>query len=82
VQQRNRDRRRIGEWLRAERLRAGLNQKELSDRLKLSGQTKVSAIETGQRRLDILEFLELASILNTTAAKLATRLSAHMKKSD
>jgi transcriptional regulator with XRE-family HTH domain len=80
--QRNRDRRRIGEWLRAERLRAGLNQKELADMLKLSGQTKVSAIEKGQRRLDILEFFELASILNTTPAKLATRLSAHMKKSD
>jgi transcriptional regulator with XRE-family HTH domain len=80
--QRNRDRRRIGEWLRAERLRAGLNQKELADMLKLSGQSKLSAIEKGQRRLDILEFLELPSILNTTPAKLATRLSAHMKKSD
>jgi transcriptional regulator with XRE-family HTH domain len=80
--QRNRDRRRIGEWLRAERLRAGLNQEELADKLKLSGQTKVSAIEKGQRRLDIIEFFELASILNTTPAKLATRLSAHLKKSD
>jgi transcriptional regulator with XRE-family HTH domain len=80
--QRNKDRRRIGEWLRAERLRAGLNQSELARKLKLAGQTKVSAIEVGQRRLDLVEFLELAPALNTTPAKLATRLSAHMKKSD
>jgi transcriptional regulator with XRE-family HTH domain len=80
--QRNRDRRRIGEWLRAERLRAGLTQTELADRLRLSGQTKISAIEKGQRRLDILEFFELASILNTTPAKLAARLSTHIRKSD
>lgn len=79
---RNRDRRRVGEWLKAERLRAGLNQEQLARAMKMGGQANISNIEVGQRRLDVLEFIELAAALETTPAKLMSRLTTSLKGAD
>lgn len=75
---RKRDQRRVGQWVRSERLRAELNQIELSRKMKLGGQTVVSNIETGERRLDVVEFLELAKALDVPAATLLNRLVAYL----
>jgi transcriptional regulator with XRE-family HTH domain len=79
---RNRDRRRVGEWLKAERLRAGLNQEQLARAMKMGGQANISNIEVGQRRFDVLEFIELAAALGTTPMKLMSRLTASLKEAE
>jgi len=50
------------ELLAAERRRLGLNQQELADRL---GQRQqfVSRYELGERRLDVIEFIDVAAAL-------------------
>jgi transcriptional regulator with XRE-family HTH domain len=72
----------VGEWLKAERLRAGLNQEQLARAMKLGGQANISNIEVGQRRLDVLEFIELAAALETTPTKLMSRLMASLKEAE
>jgi len=52
----------IGQCLAALRRRAQLSQVELAQRLK-KPQSFVSAFETGQRRLDLLEFATIVSTL-------------------
>jgi transcriptional regulator with XRE-family HTH domain len=49
--------------------------------MKLGGQTVVSNIETGERRLDVVEFLELAKALDVPAATLLNRLVAYLADS-
>lgn len=44
------------------RREAGLTQHQLANRLKRS-QSYVATIETGQRRIDVVELLELAKVL-------------------
>jgi DNA-binding XRE family transcriptional regulator len=77
---RKRDYRRVAEWFRDERRRAELNQEQLGSKLKLS-QVIVSNIETGERRLDVVEFLELAKAVNDTPANLLSRLITYMSHS-
>lgn len=60
----------VGQHLAALRCRAGLNQVELAQRLK-KPQSFVSAFETGQRRLDLLEFATIVSTLNGDPAALS-----------
>lgn len=43
---------------------AGLSQQELASRLKTS-QTVIARIETGERRVDVIEFIDLARALRT-----------------
>lgn len=43
---------------------AGLSQQELASRLKTS-QTVIARIETGERRVDVVEFIDLARALRT-----------------
>lgn len=47
------------------RLRSGLTQQELSKKIGRP-QSYVSKYEVGERRLDIVEFLEIASVLSIT----------------
>lgn len=53
---------RIGTRLAAERKRLGITQVDLATRLG-KPQSFVSAYESGQRRLDLVEFLRLANAL-------------------
>jgi transcriptional regulator with XRE-family HTH domain len=64
---------RLVEVLLAERKAAGIRQVELAKRLKRS-QTWIARIESGGRRVDIVEFLELAEAIGFNAPKLVEQL--------
>jgi len=57
----------------AERKKAGISQIELAKKLKRS-QTFVTRMETGRRRIDVVEYLELAEVIGFDAAKLIEAL--------
>lgn len=57
------DQRVVGECLAGARKKAGLSQDELASKLG-KPQSFVSAYERGQRRVDVLEFLRIAKILD------------------
>jgi transcriptional regulator with XRE-family HTH domain len=69
---------RFGEWLRETRDAIGLTQKELS--LKM-GKTHsfIGKVETAERRLDVIEFEELAAALGVSSAKLYERYARFRK---
>ena len=58
---------RLGQWLRAERLKAGIGVRELT-RILGSSSSFVYRVENGQQRVDLLEFLDLAEALNLDPA--------------
>ncbi|MBK5119249.1 helix-turn-helix transcriptional regulator [Burkholderia sp. R-69980] len=58
----------------AARKAGGLSQAELASRLGRP-QSFVAKIEIGERRLDVIEFLELARILGVTPASVLENLS-------
>jgi transcriptional regulator with XRE-family HTH domain len=61
--------RRFRELLAEARKAAGLTQIELADRLKRP-QSFISKYESGERRLDVIEFLDVAAALNLDVAAL------------
>lgn len=62
----------FGEWLRATRDAIGMTQRQLS--VKMGRPTSfVGKIESAQRRLDIVEFEELATALGVSPVKLYER---------
>jgi ribosome-binding protein aMBF1 (putative translation factor) len=61
------------EMMRAERERAGLTQTMLSQQLERP-QSYVSKYERGERRLDVIEFLEVARIVGFDASRFIERL--------
>jgi ribosome-binding protein aMBF1 (putative translation factor) len=52
---------------------AGLSQQELASRLKTS-QTVIARIETGERRVDVVEFIDLARALRIDPHKVLEQL--------
>ncbi len=56
-----------------ERKKAELTQWEVADRLKRN-QSIIATLESGQRRIDVVEFLELAEVIGCDPAKLINRL--------
>jgi len=61
--------------IRAERERTRVTQVELSQRLDRP-QSFVSKYERGERRLDVIEFLEVARVLGFDAVRFIERLQA------
>lgn len=59
----------VVEAIKAERLRAGLKQEELAARIG-KDQSWVSLVENSQRRLDVVEFIQLAEALDVDPAEL------------
>lgn len=59
----------VVEALKAERLRAGLKQSELAERIGRD-QSWISLIEGSQRRVDVVEFIQLAEALDVDPAAL------------
>lgn len=59
--------------LRDARKEAGLSQEEVARRLRRP-QSFVSAYESGDRRIDVLEFLRIAKALRTDACMLLRRV--------
>jgi transcriptional regulator with XRE-family HTH domain len=64
---------RLIEVVIAERKAAGIRQVQLAKKLKRS-QTWIARIESGERRLDVVEFLELADAIGFNAPKLIEQL--------
>ena len=67
------DYRRLIERVRARREQLGWPQNEVARRLGWS-QQRLSAIEAGARRLDIVEFWQLTGVLGLSAARLLAQL--------
>lgn len=65
---------RLQELLIARRTAAGLTQAALAERLERP-QSFVSKYETGERRLDVVEFLEVAEALAADPAALVAELA-------
>lgn len=59
----------------AERKNVGMTQEELAKRLG-KHQSYVSKFETGERRLDVIEFMEVAKKVGFSAAALLGKLEA------
>lgn len=57
------------------RKRAGLTQQELADRLK-KPQSYVSKYERGERRLDVIEFLEISRLLEIDSCNLLQEIDS------
>jgi transcriptional regulator with XRE-family HTH domain len=57
------------------RRKAGMSQKDVADALGVH-QTFVSKVEKGERRLDVVEFMELAEALGVDPIKLIRRLNS------
>lgn len=64
----------VGKELRACRLSAGIRQDDLAALLK-KPQSFVSSYETGQRRIDLLEFLEITQAIGADPRKLFERIA-------
>ena len=65
--------------LKERRQRAELSQQEVADRLR-RGQTFVSAVERGQHRVSVLEFLEFAEAIGFDAAAALRRVAKAVKR--
>jgi transcriptional regulator with XRE-family HTH domain len=59
--------------LKSARKSAGLSQEELASRLKTS-QTVIARIEIGERRIDVIEFIDLAKVLRLDPRAMLTEL--------
>lgn len=57
------------------RKRADLSQAEVAQHLRRP-QSWVSKVESGERRLDVVEFIELAEVLGIEASKILTKVAA------
>jgi len=64
----------LGKVLREARNKAGLSLREFEDEYGWSKST-LSEIECGQRRLDVIEFIQLCKILKLDASKVIKKLS-------
>ena len=62
------DYRKLGERLRKRREELGLSQSEVARTLGWP-QQRMSAVEAGARRLDVIEFFQLASALGLTTSR-------------
>jgi len=63
------------------RKRAELTQQELADKLK-KPQSYISKYERGERRLDVIEFLEISQILNVDTYNLLRKIDSPLSSRD
>jgi transcriptional regulator with XRE-family HTH domain len=61
-------------WLRRERIAAGLKQSDIARRLG-EHQSWVARLESGQRRLDVVEFLAVAKAIGFNPWKMIRKLA-------
>ncbi|WP_421567863.1 helix-turn-helix domain-containing protein [Stenotrophomonas sp. PD6] len=65
--------------VRAMRLKAGLTQCDVAERLGVT-QSKVSDVERGSRRLDVIELRDLARICGTSLPDVVAELESSLRK--
>ena len=68
----------VGAVLGAARRAAGLNQAQLAKRLR-KPQSFISAYENGQRRIDVLEFIRIAKVLEASPATLFGEIVSNVR---
>jgi transcriptional regulator with XRE-family HTH domain len=71
---RTRDHRALLAVLRASRAEAELTQRQVASRLGWT-QSKYASVETGERRLDVVEFKQLAKVLKVDSVTLYARFA-------
>jgi transcriptional regulator with XRE-family HTH domain len=64
--------------LKEKRQAAGLTQTQLAEKLGVY-QSLVARMESGQRRVDVVEFLELSELLNFDPAQILLQISIESK---
>lgn len=69
------EQKRLGQWIRAQRLRAKLTQKQLSEHLDISYQM-VQKIETGQVGITVQRMNQIAGFLGVSASELMADFSS------
>jgi transcriptional regulator with XRE-family HTH domain len=69
----------VGAVFEAARLRAGVTQKEMASRVR-KPQSFISNLERGQRRIDVVEFVMLASHLGLDPKRLFSQVLAGLAK--
>lgn len=67
----------VVEALRASRLAHGLTQRQLADRIGRD-QSWISLIEGSQRRVDVVEFVEISKALGVDPAKLLAEIASRL----
>ena len=67
--------RKLTELLVQARRKSGLTQQEVADALK-THQSYVAKVEGGERRIDVVEFMELAKALGVVPSNLLKKLEA------
>lgn len=70
---------RFRELLIAAREDAGFTQQQVAERLKRP-QSFVSKYERGERRLDVVELIEIATALGTEASSIVDSLQKHLRR--
>jgi transcriptional regulator with XRE-family HTH domain len=70
---------RLVELVTAERKNAGIRQVQLAKKLKKS-QTWIARLEGGERRLDVIELIELAEAIGFDAPAIVTAVQQQSKK--
>jgi transcriptional regulator with XRE-family HTH domain len=73
------DQRIVGACLAAARVRSGATQRDVADRLR-KPQSFVSAYESGQRRVDVQEFIAIAEALGSDPLKVFREVLARRKR--
>ena len=66
---------RLTELLREARKKAGLTQQEVADRLN-THQSYVAKVEKGERRIDVVEFVQLARAIEASSPALIRKIEA------
>jgi transcriptional regulator with XRE-family HTH domain len=64
----------LRQFLIDKRKKAGLTQQQVADRLDVS-QSYIASIETGQRRVDVVELMELAEVIHFDPHRLLRKLA-------
>jgi ribosome-binding protein aMBF1 (putative translation factor) len=59
--------------IQAARKEAGLSQRQLAAKMKVS-QSMIATIESGQRRMDVVEFMDFARVLRIDSTELLARI--------
>jgi transcriptional regulator with XRE-family HTH domain len=71
----------LTETLKSARKQAGLTQQEIADRLKRP-QSFVTKYESGERRLDVLEFVTIADAIGSNPSRLFARILREIRSVD
>jgi len=69
----------VTELLYRLRTNSGLTQKELSEKLNVQ-QSYISKIETGERRIDLIELREICNVLGSNIVEFATMLEKELNE--